>query len=154
MVLAAKAARGAGAPPAQAEQFGAAALLHLLRGRGVAVLDAALSALPGGPILSYPLEIARIAEQAQEGIAKGQMACAQDSLARSYAESAPWQASLSEDGILTINLSKPAKRCAITRVDLPEPVYQRWSALAAHLLVPESAASRLSGAGAGLSDND
>ena len=154
MVLATKAARGAGAPPAQADRFGAAALLHLVSGRDLAELDAALAALPGGPILSYPLDIMCIAEQATDGMAKGPLAGAQTGLAQSYVQSLPMHASLTEDGTLSIDLAKPAIRRNMTRVDLPDAVYARWSALAARLLVPESEASRLTGAGAGTSDND
>lgn len=150
-VLAAKAARGAGAGPAQAAQFGAAAVRHLAQGRDIAALDAALDALPAGPILHVPLDIARIAEGAR---ARGVLADAQSPLAQSYVEALRWHAVLAADGTLTLDLGRPAVRCALPRFDLPQDVAARWEALAARLLVPESAASRLKGAGAGLSDND
>ncbi|WP_425038213.1 DUF3726 domain-containing protein [Primorskyibacter sp. S187A] len=53
--LATKAARGAGAPPAQAAKFGQAAVRHLAASRAEAALIDALQALPGGPILQFAL---------------------------------------------------------------------------------------------------
>jgi hypothetical protein len=75
-------------------------------------------------------------------------------LAASYVATLPYLAWLSAGGTLALDLSKPAQRLAVQRIDLPDAAYTEWSALAARLLVPESDASRLSGAGAGLSDND
>ena len=154
MGLAAKAARGAGAPPAQAAQFGAAAAAHLGEGRDIEALSAALGALPDGPIMTLPLVIARIAEQAQEGLATGVISVRDVPLAASYVAVLPYLAWLDTGGTLALDLSRPAKRGAVQRIDLPDAVFKEWSALAARLLVPESDASRLSGAGAGLSDND
>ena len=84
MGLAAKAARGAGAPPAQAAQFGAAAAAHLGAGREIDVLVAALAVLPDGPIMTLPLDIARIAETAQDGLATGVVAADDVPLVASY----------------------------------------------------------------------
>lgn len=154
MALAAHAARGAGAPAAQATQFGAAAVQHLARGRGVAALDAALAALPEGPILQLPLALLRVAEAAQGTCASARLDGAQEPLAHSYVEALPWQAVLGADGILEIDLAKPALRCDLPRLDLAPEVVAAWGKLAARLLVPESEASRRTGAGAGLSDND
>lgn len=53
--LAAKAARGAGAPPAQAARFGRAAVHHLAAARDPEALLDALAALPRGPILDNAL---------------------------------------------------------------------------------------------------
>jgi hypothetical protein len=152
--LAVKAARGAGAPPAQAAQFGAAAVVHLCAGRDVQTLDAALDAVPAGPIMEYPLALARIAEAQKEGIAKGAFEVDTAGLAQSYVEALPCQASLTTDHVLHLDLNRPAERRQLPRIALPNEIYARWSALAAKLLVPESAASRISGAGAGLTDND
>jgi len=69
--LAAKDARGACAPPAQAAQFGAAAAAHLVARRNAADLSAALGSLPQGLILTLPLVIARIVEPARDGLATG-----------------------------------------------------------------------------------
>lgn len=154
MVLAAKAARGAGAPPAQAAQFGAAAVVHICAGRGFDALNAALEHLPDGPILDLPLALARIAEGAQDGHATASLGIDIADLTHSYVAASPYQADLTQDGILTLDLNTPASRAPVQRIDLPAEIYEAWSVLAARLLVPESAASRLSGAGAGLSDND
>lgn len=147
MVLATKAARGAGAPPAQAAQFGAAVVMHLTAGRDVAVLNAALAALPEGPIIELPLILARIAEGQNEGIASGKLDPAPDTLAKSYVSALPCAAALTFDGVVHIDLNHPAPRVAVQRIELPNTVYAAWSALAAKLLVPESSTSRLSGAG-------
>ncbi len=154
MVLATKAARGAGAPPAQAAQFGAAAVVHLTAGRDVAALDAALAALPEGPIVNLPLALTRIAESQVEGIATGVLDPEDSPLAQSYVAALPCVAALTESGTVHLDLNRPAPRAAVHRVDLAEETQAAWTALAAALLVPESEASRLSGAGAGLTDND
>lgn len=149
MVLAGKAARGAGAPPAQAAQFGAAAVWHLQQGRDVAALDAALAALPAGPILDLPLAIARIVERGE-----GASVLPPAPLAQSYVETLPFVARMDAQGRVEIDLTTPAPRKVPQRIALDPQTYAAWSALAAKLLVPESDASRLSGAGAGLTDND
>lgn len=154
MVLASKAARGAGAPPAQAAQFGAAAVTHLTAGRDIAVLDAALAALPLGPIIALPLALTRIAEGQVEGIAEGVIDPIYHVLAQSYVAALPCVAALTAEGVVHLDLNRPALRATVERIDLPIQTYTDWSALAAALLVAESEASRQSGAGAGLSDND
>ena len=154
MSLATKAARGAGSPPAQAAQFGSAAVVHLTQGRDIAALSAALAALPGGPILALPLVLTRIAEAQVEGTATGLIDQAEDTLAQSYVDALPCAAALTADGTVHLDLHRPARRASVQRIDLPEKIYADWSALAAALFVPESDASRLSGAGAGLTDND
>ena len=53
-MLAQKAARGAGAHPAQAAHFGRAVVYHLAAARDEADLIAALDALPSGPIQVLP----------------------------------------------------------------------------------------------------
>lgn len=154
MVLATKAARGAGAPPAQAAQFGAAAIAHLTNGRELQDLHNALAALPEGPIISLPLDITRVAETAQGGRAKGHAAVDGTTLLQSYISMLPFQAQVLQGNEIHLDLTKPAARLLVKRIDLSEDTYAQWSAFAARLLVPESDASRLSGAGAGLSDND
>lgn len=152
MVLAGKAARGAGAPPAQAAMFGAVAVWCLGQGLSPSILDDALGALPAGPIIDLPLALAQIAEGAQEGHATGMIEATP--LAQGYVATTPYHADIDMQGCVTLNLNQPRARAVPQRIDLPEDVYTRWSALAARLLVPESDASRLSGAGAGLTDND
>jgi len=53
--LGAKAARGAGAPPAQALRFGKALVHHLAQQRDPQEIRMALDALPQGPILTFAL---------------------------------------------------------------------------------------------------
>lgn len=154
MVLATKAARGTGAPPAQAAQFGAAAVAHLCAGRSMDVLQAALNALPQGPIITLPLAIARIAERAVEGQSAGRIEDADPSLVHSYLQALPYHAQFDAAGAAQLDLTTAASRTIPQRIDLPVDIYDDWSLRAARLLVPESDASRLSGAGAGLSDND
>lgn len=147
-VLATKAAGGAGAPPAQAAQFGAAAVAHLAGGGAIALLDQALGDLPaGGAIIDIPLTLQTAAE------AGGALRIAGHPLLAAYIDSLPCAAHLAGD-VLHLDLATPAARRAVARVDLPDAAYDRWSALAARLLVPESEASRSGGAGAGLTDND
>lgn len=154
MVLATKAARGAGAPPAQAAQFGAAAVGHLSAGMDVSVLDAALDALPHGVILELPVAIVQMVEQAQAERYCGPLPVAVSPLVPSYLATLPFAAGIDGQGTVTLDLNEPSARKMPARIDLQEQTYDRWSALAARLLVPESDASRLSGAGAGLTDND
>lgn len=154
--LATKAARGGGAPPAQATDFGRAALCHLIEGRAPEDLAEALNALPKGPILSVPPAIARLVESAEGDQASGTFPDADD-LLLSYAQSQPFAARIGRDGdrlTLTLQLSKPNPTRPVARVTLPDALYDQMQTLAAKTLVPESAASRLSGAGAGLTDND
>lgn len=155
MTLAAKAARGAGAPPAQAAQFGRAALRHLSADRGERVLLQALEALPEGPIITLPRYFVEFAEQAVEGRAQG-MLPAQE-LALSYAEAQSYSCEItlvSEKLTVQADLTKPADRPVLKRIVLSGTFCNQLESLAAKLLVPESDASRLSGAGAGLTDND
>jgi len=154
MTLAAKAARGAGAPPAQAAQFGAAAAVHLGAGREIDPLEQALAALPEGPVILLPLALMRIAEQGQGGHISGTVTDADPALLQSYLEALPYAARLADGGLVELYLSRPSARPRLTRIALPDHLFDDWNRLAARLLVPESEASRLSGAGAGLSDND
>ncbi|MFK7836543.1 MAG: hypothetical protein AB8B60_10010 [Sulfitobacter sp.] len=158
VTLATKAARGGGAPPGQAADFGRAALRHLLEGRTPAALSHALAALPNGPILTLPLQIARLLEQAGERTATGFLPIEGNAeLAESYVQSQPFAAETRHSDAamsVTFSLDAPNNLRAVARVDLSDALAQQMQHLAAKILVPESAASRLSGAGAGLTDND
>lgn len=153
MVLATKAARGAGAPPSQAAQFGAAAAAHLAAERDVEPLQQALEELPQGPILDIPLRIMAVAEAATEGRGQGSYGAVSAQLMQSYLATLPYRAVL-KGGEIEIDLNATSDRVRPQRIALPEGVYAQWSDLAARLLVPESEASRLNGAGAGINDND
>lgn len=155
MTLAAKAARGGGAPPAQASAFGRAALCHLIAGRSDQALAEALGALPAGPILTLPLAFARLIEAAEGDVATGRLPASD--LTLSYVQAQPFVSVIQqqEGGIdLELSLTQPARISPVSRVDIAQALADQMNALAARLLVPESEASRLSGAGAGLTDND
>ncbi|MEQ6248678.1 hypothetical protein ABMC89_07300 [Sulfitobacter sp. HNIBRBA3233] len=148
MALAGKAARGAGAPPAQAAQFGRAAVAHLLAGRDPEMLKAALASLPQGPILSVPRSLDRIAEGGESGLSMD------TALVRSYLETLPHAAWIDAAGRVVVDLAAPNRLRLAGRIDLDRDTVAQWSALAARILVPETEASRRAGAGAGLTDND
>lgn len=158
MALVGKAARGAGAPAGQAAAFGQAALHHLASGKDPADLVAALNALPGGPILEMPLLLSRLLERSQDGEAQGHLAPAGPlSLMQSYLSAQPFATDVTQnaEGLeVTAFLTRPNAAPVVTRVDLPDDLAGLLNRLAAKTFVPETAASRLSGAGAGLTDND
>ena len=160
LTLASKAARGAGAPPWQAIEFGRAALRHLSAGRDPADLVAALAALPGGPILTLPQRLAELVETGGVGegaVASGEIATDTPALALSYLEARPFEttATPGAQGIaVRLAVTEPARRTLPQRLALPEEIAARLEALAARTYVPESEASRRAGAGAGLTDND
>lgn len=158
MGLATKAARGAGAPAGQAADFGRAALCHLIASREAGALSSALNALPTGAIIELPLHLARAAEDAVADDAPIAFAPRHDvSLAQSYVEAHPFAQLNRVEGKtlhLIFSADAPAASAPIVRVSLPDDLAEHMHALAAKILVPETAASRLSGAGAGLTDND
>ncbi|NNE51136.1 MAG: hypothetical protein HKN30_01890 [Sulfitobacter sp.] len=156
MSLSSKAARGAGAPPEQAALFGRAALCHLAAAREAETLRRALEALPGGPILSLPPAFIVLQEEAAEAPGAELPAPAADpALIQSYAEAQPFLTTvIAASRRLTTDLNTPSPRLPAHRIALPKELAERMQALAARLLVPDTAASRLGGAGAGLTDND
>jgi hypothetical protein len=158
MTLAAKAARGAGAPPAQAAAFGAAAACHLRAGNSADDLSRALSALPNGPILEFPVMITRAFENAVDDVASGEIKTGPFAdLALSYAGAQPVETKSKFDGgniQFQMFLSKPNMPPPTPRITIPDDLVAELHTLAARILVPESEISRLSGAGAGLTDND
>ena len=155
MTLTAKAARGAGAPPAQATAFGRAAVYHLAASRQEDDLTSALEALPEGPIIAVPLEfIALAAHQPPTAILHSK---ASPELLHSYAQAQPLTTVLALDGAhlrASVDPQTPAARPCVLRIALSDALAQLLNRYAARTLVPESDASRISGAGAGLTDND
>ena len=156
--LAAKAARGAGAPPAQAADFGRAAACHLTAGRLVNDLTSALNMLPTGPILELPLALRRILTDYQDKTATGSLSVKNyPQLVQSYIDFLPFAHVQSQEGdllTLTLDLGTRTKRQAAARIDLPDDLAVTLNQLAARTFVPETEASRTAGAGAGLTDND
>lgn len=154
--LAAKAARGAGAPPLQAARFGQAAARHLAAGRDGGVLKAALAALPAGPVLQVPiaLDAALACGQADAPLHPGDVA--PDFLC-SYVECLPFQAALAQERdrlLLRVDLSHPAPQQRPARIICDADFIAELEHLAARTYVPDTAQSRARGAGAGLTDND
>lgn len=157
MVLAAKAARGAGAPPAQASDFGRAVVHHLKAGRGARDILAALEALPDGPIMALPIAFTRLIERVGDAPHGRIDADGWVSLAQSYADALPYavQVEVAKDALtLTADLQCPASKSPLGRFTLSEPLLDEMNGFAARILVPESENSRRAGAGAGLTDND
>lgn len=156
--LAGKAARGAGAPPAQAASFGRAAASHLAQTRPESEIKTALDMLPQGPILSLPTALHSILASRKDGTAEGVIdAALTPKLAQSYVECLPVAATQKRAGdqiILRLDLDAPTPDRSAPRVNLSLDLYYMMQELAARTYVPDSAASRASGAGAGLTDND
>ncbi|MFK7743543.1 MAG: hypothetical protein AB8B47_00705 [Roseobacter sp.] len=150
--LAHKAARGAGAPPAQAERFGAVTALHLMAGRDATLLVRALGDLPSGPIIQYPVFL-------DACLLSGSGACVQNiqeqQLFQSYVDALPYAAHLDASRLkLVFDLTVPRAKIQPKRILGCEVLVQQLTDLAARTFVPESDTSRLAGAGAGLTDND
>jgi hypothetical protein len=158
VALATSAARGGGAPPGQAAEFGRATLCHLSAGRGPDDLIHALNALPDGPVLEVPLAMARIMDDAKDDVAAGVMALAAPAdLVDSYLDAQPFHVARAPgpDGLaVTFSLQAPARLALAGRIALPDGLTGLMRDLSAKVLVPDTDASRARGAGAGLTDND
>jgi hypothetical protein len=156
--LAAKAARGAGAPPAQAARFGEVAALHLQSSRAPQALADALDALPNsGAILVYPRALDRALAALAQGEAGLLGAVTRCALLESYVAALPFAAQVVEraNGLrLEADLKKPRQQRAARRITGCDALVGKMADLAARTFVPESEASRNAGAGAGLLDND
>ncbi|MEM6886797.1 MAG: hypothetical protein AAF636_01520 [Pseudomonadota bacterium] len=150
--LSSRAARGAGAPPWQAEMFGAAAVQHLLAEEPIDVLDAALAALPEGPVLQIASLL--LALQGRPGAPIELTENLPVALVRSYAASQSYSLVIdTETGTATAFIGIP-RRPVIGRIEAPDAFISSLKALAERTFVPESDQSRAAGAGAALSDND
>ena len=158
IALAGKAARGAGAPPQQAARFGQVAAVHLGAARPVDALVVALDRLPAGPILDYPLALDRALSAAQSSGSAPVPLKARDALLDSYIEALPFlaHARSMEDGTVTlvVDVAQARPRRQAFRITGCAALVAQMNALAARTFVPEGAASRSAGAGAGLTDND
>ncbi|WP_299679563.1 hypothetical protein [uncultured Roseobacter sp.] len=155
--LAAKAARGAGAPAGQAALFGQAAALHLQQGRGAGALAEALETLPEGPIMDLPLVLQEALPVARSGGEIDVVWAGDVALAWSYLETMPYRCDveLERPGGLKVRFSpRSDARPRAQRISGCEELLHKMATLAAKTLVPDSAASRSGGAGAGLTDND
>ncbi len=154
--LASKAARGGGAPPAQAAQFGKAALQHLWKSHDAEPLVSALRQLPNGPILDLPVYFMHLVEGAKEDVALGALPeNVRLDVLKCYLAALPYAFEILEaESSLRLYLDVLTPVELPSRVNVPQPLTDLMQELAAKTYVPESEASRLSGAGAGLTDND
>ena len=165
MALAQKAARGAGFPPAQAEAFGRAAVIHLGADRPGDALRAALADPKDSPILRLPLlmdDVFRAAASLPEPIELS-LQTGDEALAPAYIRTLPirivsCKVQPGTDGparlVIEADPSTPAKPSLPPRIALPDDLAAELSALAQKTYVPATEESRRKGAGAGLTDND
>ena len=160
-----KAARGAGYPHGVAADFGTAAKIHLGSGGDAAAITAALREEPTKVDLDWQAEVViihggpmiLIGPVAQDAFGMGCNEIVLDDaghvpLLQAYLSAAGYGSSA--EGNMITHTKEPAAAPAPGPVAVPEAHWQAWEALAAETFVPESAASRSAGAGAGLTDND
>jgi hypothetical protein len=156
--LAVKAAIGAGVPPGQAQDFGQAVLFHVNAGRNSAEIITALAHFPNGPVLALPIALSRLIETAEEDVAQGTLHLGSFSeLTKSYVESRPVKSTLSVIGTqarITFLTNQPAQMRPAARLYPDERLIETLRSYASKTLVPETDASRKSGAGAQTTDND
>ena len=148
-----KAARGAGFPMAQTQSFATAALRHIGVERPEDEIAKALIHNDDSPILTLPVLLDHALIKGRATLQGGLT----PDLALSYAETSPWKMQIIRAG-RAIHLTCDGHRA--DRIPLPErltisdTLWAHLQRLAAKTYVPATEASRLSGAGAGLSDND
>jgi len=162
--MATRAARGAGYPIGQAEDLGAtAAYLAGIRA-DVAPITQALQEDPtplavtwegktaiitaGATIFTAPMACDAVAMGGEVTLADISQAPLISAMLCTRGLTPWWEGTLLREGDCEILPVKPGP------VDIPDADWQIWKALAARTYVPESAASRAAGAGAGLTDND
>jgi hypothetical protein len=150
--LLSKAARGAGAPAAQAARFGQAGVYHLAQGGDEGDLDAALSERDLDCILDIPVLIQGVAMEG-EGI-NLRLKPPIHPLANAYCAALPQAATVMQDGSISIDPDTLQRPPLPARLTVSMRSVTLWQALGAKTFVPETEQSRLAGAGAGLTDND
>ena len=156
--LAVRAATGAQVPPAQALAFGAMLARHLADGGSEDPLSAALQAPDGVVTLAHKVET--MIEQASLSpriVTVCEADAGRRALLISWLASLPCQVEItaSADKVRArLSLSEPSARARPTRVSIGSALSQQLQDLAARTYVPDSAASRRGGAGAGLMELD
>ena len=156
--LSVKAATGAGVPPAQALAFGAMLARHLADGGGEAPLMHALDA--PDTILKLAHRVEAMVETAsinQRSVSVQEQDGGHRALLISWLGSLPCQADISVSGdaiTAQLALAAPSTRTRPARIELSSALAAHLKDLAARTYVPDSAASRASGAGAGLMELD
>jgi hypothetical protein len=150
-VVLTKAARGCGADAAQAARFGRGAVMYLCGDDATAPIHAALAALPTGPIVDYAAKIQQDLAQATGNSANFQGA---EPLWIGYFTALPYKVTRVSQAEYTVHMDAFENAPKPARLTIDPEDMAKWQALAAKTYVPESAQSRLAGAGAGLTDND
>lgn len=156
--LGVKAASGAGVPAAQALAFGATLARYLADGGG----ERAVSDILNAPqrIVTLALRVERVIEAASIGVTPVRVIeddTGLRGLLISWLMGLPCQSDLKINGNTieaTLTLAAPSGRSRPDRVALSPALESRLQVLAAKTLVPDSDASRSSGAGAGQMDID
>ena len=146
-----KAARGCGAGAGRAARFGLGAVNHLCMGGDIAPITKAFADLPEGPIVEYTAFIQQGLSEAIDDKAyfpKG------NGLWEGYVHALPYQIERCSEAGFVVHLGKVEKRPTPARLEIDPQDLENWKKLAAKTFVPETDQSRLSGAGAGLTDND
>lgn len=156
--LATRAAAGAGVPAAQSQAFGAMLARHLADGGAEAPLQSALEA---------PDRIIALAQRVEEVIEAASISprpvktiepdSAQRALLVSWLAGLPCRTALDVNGdavLAALDLAAPSARSRSDRLMVSAALNSDLGDLAARTYVPDSEASRIMGAGAGLMDTD
>ena len=161
-----QAARGAGAPPGQAEDLARTALYLVQTGQGLERVAASLRD-PFDPVdVQWDHDCIKVRSGPAMMIApvvRDAFLGGVDSARLDHPAHAPLiRAALAEAGIMVAgddtDLARidaaPPVGTVTGQVDVPETLWSIFAHFAARTFVPETDASRIAGAGAGLTDND
>lgn len=160
-----KAARGAGIPLGQAEDLGRVAIYMASTSGDISAVTAALEEPPATVDMNWANDAVTITSghAALIGpIIRDAFAMGYDTAVLADLRHAPLVGAfmaecgvaLRWDGRVLTRSDTTVLGLRCTPVDIPAPDWAIWSAHAAKTYVPDSEASRLAGAGAGLTDND
>ena len=156
--LGVKAATGAGVPPAQALAFGAMLARHLADGGSEQPVSAALAAPETILTLAHRVEaMIETASIKQRAVSVSEPDAGHRALLISWLSGLPCQVDISASGneiTARLALAAPSTRSRPVRITLSTAMGRQLHDLAARTYVPDSAASRASGAGAGLMEMD
>jgi hypothetical protein len=156
--LAAKAASGLGTPPAQALAFGTMVTRYLADGGGEEALMQALQS--SATIVAVAHRVEEMVEQASiasEPVTVNEPDAAKRALIISWLAALPCQTEIAvvgHDVTAILSLDSPSTRARPKRVTVSEDLAKTLHDLAARTYVPDSDASRSTGAGAGVMDPD
>jgi len=156
--LGVRAATGAGVPAAQSLAFGAMLARHLADGGPEVPVQAALES--PDQILAVAHRVEEIIEEASMSprpVATGEEDATLRTLLVSWLFGLPCRAAVEVKGstvLAALDLTSPSTRQRPERLQVSTSLMAKLTKLAAHTYVPDSAASRAMGAGAGLMDTD